>query len=51
MANGELAAWNVPLHYGGHTLQHIIAKHEVVKESCGRMAHGQGSERPCAEFM
>ena len=31
-----------------HALKHIVAKHEVVKESRGRMAYDQGCERPCA---
>jgi hypothetical protein len=26
--------------HGGHALEHIVAKHEVVKEGCARMAHG-----------
>jgi hypothetical protein len=34
-----------------HALEHIVAKHEVVKESRGRMGHDQGCERPCANFM
>jgi len=40
VAGCESAAWNVPLHHRGHALEHIVAKHEAVKESCGRMAHG-----------
>ena len=34
-----------------HALEHIVAKHEVVKESRGRMANDQCCERPCADFM
>jgi hypothetical protein len=31
--------WNLQLDHRGHALEHIVAQHEVVKESCGRMAH------------
>jgi hypothetical protein len=41
----------VPLDRRGHALEHIVAKHEVVKESYGRMTHGQGRECPRAKFM
>ena len=39
---GRLRApfWNVAVDQGGHALEHIVAKHEVVKESRARMALG-----------
>ena len=35
----------------GHGFEYIVAKHEMMKESCSRMAHDQASERPCTDFM
>src|SRR6516225_4766087 len=29
---------------GGHRLEYFVAKHKMVKESCGCMAHGQACE-------
>src|SRR5262245_30733072 len=39
-------AWDLPLDHRGHALEHIAAKHEVVKESCGRMAHAASAHAP-----
>ena len=36
---------------GAMDFEYIVAKHEMVKKSCGCMAHGQTRKRPCAEFM
>src|SRR6476619_2497159 len=35
----------------GHGLEYIVAKHEMVKKSCGCMTDSQTRERPCAEFV
>jgi hypothetical protein len=51
MADSEFLVGTSPLDHRRHALEHIVAKHEVVNESRRRMAHGQGCERPCAEFM
>ena len=52
----DMAGYEPPAGIGAsdrrsHALEHIVAKHEVVKESRGRMTHDQGCERPCADFM
>jgi hypothetical protein len=52
----DMAGYDPPVRIGAsdrrsHALEHIVAKREMVKESRGRMAHDQGRERPCADFM
>ena len=51
MAGCELLLGTCHCNHRGHGHEYIVAKHKMVKESCGGMAHDQARERPCAEFM